>query len=395
MRKETIRKWVACILCAALTLIPGISYLTTNAYSAIAISSKTSSVWPIGQSSQIHLPPDAEPGFADSPVAKAGVEPLPDTRAQAYEYETAAAMERFQSAEAPAAPLSIAKDPDREVHIAAIAKPRTQIYEVTAFFLNVRANAYSKSKIISVVEKGTRLEIVSKTSGGWLRIKGGGYVHGDYAKPTEGKADGTTEGAAEGTADEMPERTTQEMETAADRRLTASAETGDAEAEREPSKRERKTEDQPKAPVTPTSAVETESGLTEDDIALIFKGTDLAGHGLEEAILEVEEAYGINALFTIAVMKLESGNGSSRLAKNKNNLFGLNATGSDPHRKAYSFETKGDSVKKFGQLLADKYVDKGYTTIEKIATKYCPANSKWPSLVKNIMKKDYKKLNVI
>ncbi|MFB9275014.1 glucosaminidase domain-containing protein [Cohnella cellulosilytica] len=393
MRKITIRKWVACIVSAALTLTLGISYLTTNAYSASENTGITSQapIWPIGGSSALALLADAEPDSSDPASDQAERERSSASEPRLYEYEAAADMERFHSAAASAAPVAIAKDPDREVHIAASAKPQTQFYEVTAYFLNVRANAYSKSKIIDVVEKGTRLEIVSKTEGGWLRIKGGGYVHGDYAEPAEG----TSEGPAQGRAEEPADGTVLRGGIAMLPQLTGPAKTGDEAAEDKPAAEKRVEAEQEKAPVSPTSAVETDSGLTEEDIAVMFKGTELAGHGLEEAVLEVEETYGINALFTIAVMKLESGNGSSRLAKNKNNLFGLNATGSDPHRQAFSFETKGDSVKKFGQLLADKYVDKGYTTIEKIATKYCPANSKWPSLVKNIMKKDYKKLHII
>jgi flagellum-specific peptidoglycan hydrolase FlgJ len=144
-------------------------------------------------------------------------------------------------------------------------------------------------------------------------------------------------------------------------------------------------------PKKPTSIVMTDSGLTEDHISTIFKGTALEDEGLEEVILEIEEMYGINAYFTIAVLKLESGNGESRLATTKNNLFGLNAIDGNIN-EAFSFKTKGDSVRKFGQLISKSYVDKGYTTIEKVSKKYCPSNSEWPSLVASIMKSDYRKL---
>lgn len=243
----------------------------------------------------------------------------------------------------------------------------TITYEVTAYYLNVRANPYSKSKILNVVKKGTLLEVVHTTDNSWLKIKGGGYVHGGYAKLVS---------IDEKQADLSEKATEINQENQAE-----SKDSGGAQESADPDK--------------PTSAVGTDSGLSEEDIALIFEGTALAGHGLEETILDVEEKYGINAFFTIAVMKLESGNGSSRLAKSKNNLFGLNATSGGKNNKAFSFETKGDSVRKFGQLLSKSYVGKGYTTVEKIAKKYCPANSKWSGLVKNIMKKDYGKLNVI
>ncbi len=366
MVRETIRKWVAYIIGAALTTIVGISCLTA-----------TAPVGPASPAASSLSEADWKADFA-LPAATA-VESQVATEEHSFEYEAPNPPGRFQSAVVSATVADIAKNPDKEVHIAASAKPQTQVYEVTAYFLNVRTNAYPKSKIKSVVAKGTRLEIVGKTTEGWLRIKGGGYVHGDYANLVEDAS----------VSEDKPKAVEAGTETIPTEPAALAA------PATEPVQTEEEAEEQNKVPVVPTSKVETESGLSEEDIARIFKGTDLAEQGLEEAILEVEKMYGINALFTIAVMKLESGNGSSRLAKNKNNLFGLNATGPDPHRKAFAFEKKGDSVKKFGQLLADKYVDKGYTTIEKIATKYCPANSKWPSLVKTIMKKDYKKLNII
>jgi hypothetical protein len=268
------------------------------------------------------------------------------------------------------------------VRISAKLSSPIRTYEVTAYYLNVRANAYPTSKVLKVVKKGTLLEIVQTTNNGWLRINGGGYVHGDYAKLLEeaGVANGAVGEAEQGLETKITEE---------------SPESEGGEALEPAGAKEDEQIPEDSEAVKPSSTVGTDSGLTEEDISIIFDGTALEGHGLEETILEVEEEYGINALFTIAVMKLESGNGSSSLAKKKNNLFGLNASGKDAHKKAFSFETKGDSVRKFGQLLSKNYVGKGYTTIEKIATKYCPANSKWSGLVKNIMTRDYKKLNVI
>ena len=133
-------------------------------------------------------------------------------------------------------------------------------------------------------------------------------------------------------------------------------------------------------PNKPTSKVNSESKLTEQQIEQIFEGTSLADHGLEQTILQTEEEYGINAYFTIAVMKLESGHGKSKLAKEKNNLFGLNAIDGDAFNKAFSFHTKGESIEKFGQIISKNYIDKGYTSIEKVASKYCQANPKWSAL---------------
>lgn len=240
-------------------------------------------------------------------------------------------------------------------------------YEVTAYYLNVRANPNADSNILKVVKQGTILDIHKLTENGWLELKNGGYVNGHYAKLVTGEEVNNTAKAST----DIPTTVKERIATAPQQDVTKNGVT---------------------EPGEPTSTVKSDSGLTEAHIAKIFEGTALAGHELEDAILEIEEEYGINAYFTIAVMKLESGNGKSRLAKNKNNLFGLNAIDGNKENKAFSFKTKGDSVRKFGQLLSKNYVGKGYTTIDKVAKKYCPANPKWSSLVKKIMQGDYRKL---
>ncbi|GMK38079.1 hypothetical protein PCCS19_11330 [Paenibacillus sp. CCS19] len=245
--------------------------------------------------------------------------------------------------------------PPTEAKQAIQAPPTILTYETTADYLNVRINAYNKSQIINTVTKGTILEVSSVTENGWLSLKGGGYVHGGYAKPiTQEQLDEKKAAPLQKAVNEVKEVKTLSVATKINE---------------------------------PTSKVESTSGLTVQHIAAILKGTDLEDQGLEKAILKVEQEYGVNAYFTIAVMKLESGNGSSKLARKKNNLFGLNASGSNPYNKALSFKSKADSVLKFGELIAEKYIDRGYTTIDKVAKKYCPANSKWPRHVKDIMER--------
>jgi flagellum-specific peptidoglycan hydrolase FlgJ len=154
---------------------------------------------------------------------------------------------------------------------------------------------------------------------------------------------------------------------------------------------EQSVDESPEEPARPTSAVLSKSGITKEHIADMLKGTALSGQALEDPILEVEDEYGINAYFTIAVMKLESGNGTSRLSKEKNNLFGLNAIDGYENELALRFRTKADCVREFGDIIKRIYLEKGYTTVERVAKKYCPANPKWPTLVKNIMNRDYQK----
>ncbi|QGQ96483.1 hypothetical protein EHS13_17120 [Paenibacillus psychroresistens] len=224
-------------------------------------------------------------------------------------------------------------------------------YEVTSEHLNIRSKANAASKILSVINKGELIEVINAAKNGWLALKQGGYVNGKYTK--------------------LKIENVKKIAQVKTLSLQSSV---------------------VKDIAKPTSNVKSDSGLREANIEEILKGTSLAGHDLEKAILEIEEEFGINAYFTIAVMKLESGNGKSRIAKNKNNLFGLNALDGDVYNKAFSFKTKGDSVRKFGQLISKNYINKGYTTVEKVSKKYCQANPKWSGAVKAIMKSDYSKL---
>ncbi|MCM3628633.1 glucosaminidase domain-containing protein [Paenibacillus glycanilyticus] len=266
-----------------------------------------------------------------------------------------------------------------EVHSAiapaSVEEPPVHTYEVTAYYLNVREQPDANSNIIQVLKQGDTVKVDHTTDNGWLALSGQGFVHGRYAERVEGKETATAKSVGEVKAQSL-----------------AKAKTIAVEAPLNDTLEIKPVLELPSKPERPSSAVESESGLTEEHIAKLFEKTALANHGLEKAILDIEEEYGINAYFTIAVMKLESGNGKSTLAKKKNNLFGLNAIDSDKYNKAFSFATKGDSVRKFGQLLARNYINKGFTTIDKVASKYCPANPKWASLVMNIMKRDYKKL---
>jgi len=240
---------------------------------------------------------------------------------------------------------------ESDADLTAEPQASTQAYVTTAHYLNVRADAHAKANILRTVQKGTLLMVTERLENGWLKLEHEGDVHGAYAVPGE---------------------------PAAEPRVAVKPAPGPG---REGAVREKA------RPASKSHEVISSSGLTKEEIAEILEGTELAGHGLEEAVLDVEDIYGINAYFTIAVMKLESGNGKSRLARVKNNLFGLNATGGN-NEQAYSFETKADSVYKFGQIISEKYVAKGLKTIDEVGRKYCPANQKWADLIVRIMNSD-------
>lgn len=92
---------------------------------------------------------------------------------------------------------------------------------------------------------------------------------------------------------------------------------------------------------------------------------------------ESERKYGVPASVTLAQYALESGYGTSTLAKTKNNYFGMR----NGSRGWQTFQSKADSFDAHGRLLAsDRYASKtaGSTTIkdyvESFAETYAPSS---------------------
>lgn len=78
--------------------------------------------------------------------------------------------------------------------------------------------------------------------------------------------------------------------------------------------------------------------------------------GLGAKFKEVESKYNVNALFLYSLAAHESDFGTSRLAREKNNLFGLNATDNSPFGNGLSFNSKEDCI----EHAAKVYMSEGY-----------------------------------
>lgn len=102
--------------------------------------------------------------------------------------------------------------------------------------------------------------------------------------------------------------------------------------------------------------------------------------GLGYKYVEMEKETGVNAIFIAAISALESGWGTSKMAKEKNNLFGYGKG---------SFETKEDSIETVAKALKNNYLSKdgpyfkGYSPKD-VSYYYCP-NSDWGDKVSNLM----------
>ena len=130
------------------------------------------------------------------------------------------------------------------------------------------------------------------------------------------------------------------------------------------------------------------SALTKDQIEYLLEGGGM--EGLSDVILYSERIFGVNAMFIISVGKLESADGNSRLARTKNNLFGVNAYG-DVEKNARVYSSKNVSIYDFSKLIKKYYFDEGLTNLDSIGKKYCE-NREWPDLIRGVIRSNENKL---
>ncbi|MGY5238245.1 cell wall-binding repeat-containing protein [Clostridium tertium] len=78
--------------------------------------------------------------------------------------------------------------------------------------------------------------------------------------------------------------------------------------------------------------------------------------GMGQAFKEAEEKYGVNSTLMLAVSMNESAGGTSQKALEKNNLFGINATDSNPNN-ASAYASPNDSIVDFSK----NYISNGYS----------------------------------
>lgn len=120
-----------------------------------------------------------------------------------------------------------------------------------------------------------------------------------------------------------------------------------------------------------------ETNLTETNYDYLLEGTELKGLGRQ---LEVgEKLYHVNGLFVAAICAHESGWGTSRLARECNNLGGIK--GGSGYR---SFATREICVLYMFSLLDRLYISRGLDTIGAIGAMYCDTEG-WEASVTSIM----------
>ena len=76
-----------------------------------------------------------------------------------------------------------------------------------------------------------------------------------------------------------------------------------------------------------------------------------------------EKQYNINGVFLAAVAIHESGWGTSKISKNKNNLFGYGAVDSNPYGGAYSFSSYNEGIDLLARVFVKYYLNPQGTEI--------------------------------
>lgn len=135
------------------------------------------------------------------------------------------------------------------------------------------------------------------------------------------------------------------------------------------------------------------SGISIADFNELLKGTGLQGLGA--SFYEAEHTYEINGFFAISVAQLESGYGTTPLAKKKNNLFAMNAWGdtdAEVFHRAVKYSTKHDSIMAFGKLMRNNYINKGRTNVRAVGAIYCELPTYWTKSITRLIETNIRKM---
>lgn len=139
----------------------------------------------------------------------------------------------------------------------------------------------------------------------------------------------------------------------------------------------------------------TKSGITVSELEKAFgynqyiNGNKNGMIGTAKYFVEAENKYGVNAVFLASLAILESTWGTSNYARNRNNLFGMNANTDSPD-DAYNYSNKRDCVMDVAKALKTSYLTNGGVyhegyTLPDVRIHYCPPNNRWDDEVANLM----------
>lgn len=129
-------------------------------------------------------------------------------------------------------------------------------------------------------------------------------------------------------------------------------------------------------------ALNKPSGLTLNQFKKIFENESKDKNGVFEENAEyfyyVEQTYGINGVFVAAIGIHESAWGTSKIATNKNNLFGYGAYDMNAYASAYKYNGYAAGIDMIARVLMKNYLNPKGTNLyndEKATGKYYNGNT--------------------
>ena len=165
-----------------------------------------------------------------------------------------------------------------------------------------------------------------------------------------------------------------------------------------------------KTPLSFDMALNKPSGLTLEEFKKVLtdsKDKNKIFQNNAEYFYYIEKQYNINGIFVAAVGIHESSWGTSKLATEKNNLFGYGAYDSNPYNGAYNFSNYSESIDLISRVFVKYYLNPKGTaiydsekaqgtyyngpTLSGVNTKYA-TDKNWANGVYNHMKYLYNKL---
>jgi uncharacterized FlgJ-related protein len=140
-----------------------------------------------------------------------------------------------------------------------------------------------------------------------------------------------------------------------------------------------------KAEMAETKPVAHELDPDEERLTSYFK-THKEMREIAPYIVRACKKENVDIKLITAIAIIESGWGTSDIARKKKNYFGLSCYDWDPAGSALDFsqESTENAILESVKIIKHDYLSNNWT-LEQIGQKYCPTNPHWAKLVREIM----------
>ncbi|ANM46030.1 tap measure protein [Bacillus phage Belinda] len=137
----------------------------------------------------------------------------------------------------------------------------------------------------------------------------------------------------------------------------------------------------------------TDQNLTAEDLDNWINSKapkDSMMRGMGATFLKAGQEYGLDPRYLIAHAAEESGWGTSKIARDKGNFFGIGAFDDSPYSSAFEFKDGTGSAAEKGIMggakwISEKYYGKGRTTLDKMKAAGYATNATWAPNIASIM----------